>query len=81
MRARIVRLDAHYEVAFPCPTFSPIASFFQIIEPIYDAFSSELVVPSADIVVPVALDAEDRKDALREHAIDLAYHATFVPWG
>ena len=35
----------------------------------------------ADIVVPVALDAEDRKDTLRECAIDLAYCATFVPWG
>ena len=35
----------------------------------------------ADIAVPVALDAEDRKDALREYAIGLAYSATFVPWG
>ena len=35
----------------------------------------------ADIVVPVALDTEDRKDALREYAIGLAYCATFVPWG
>ncbi|MCY4301295.1 MAG: hypothetical protein OXC68_06110 [Aestuariivita sp.] len=35
----------------------------------------------ADIVVPIALDAEDRKDVLREYARDLAYHATFVPWG
>lgn len=35
----------------------------------------------ADIVLPVASDADDRRDALREYAIDLAYHATFVPWG
>ncbi len=35
----------------------------------------------ADIVVPVALDAEDRRDAIREYAIDLADRATFVPWG
>ena len=35
----------------------------------------------ADIVMPVALDAEDRRDALRECARDLAYCATFVPWG
>lgn len=35
----------------------------------------------ADIIVPVALDAEDRRDALIEYARDLAYHATFRPWG
>ena len=35
----------------------------------------------ADIVMPVALDAEDRKDALIECAMDLAYHAKFLPWG
>ncbi|MCY4191924.1 MAG: hypothetical protein OXD42_11520 [Rhodospirillaceae bacterium] len=35
----------------------------------------------ADIVVPVTLDAEDRRDTIREYAIDLAYRATFVPWG
>lgn len=35
----------------------------------------------ADIIVPVALDAEDRRDDLREYAIGLAYRATFVPWG
>ena len=35
----------------------------------------------ADILVPVALDAKDRKDALREYAIGLAYSATFSPWG
>ena len=35
----------------------------------------------ADIVLPVALDAEDRRDALREYAMGLAYRATFQPWG
>lgn len=45
MKARIVRFDAHYEVAFTRPAFSRIASFAQIIEPIYDAFSSELAIP------------------------------------
>ncbi len=46
MKARIVRFDAHYEVAFSRPAFSRIASFAQIIEPIYDAFGSELIIPS-----------------------------------
>lgn len=35
----------------------------------------------ADIVLPVAVDAEDRRDALREYAMGLAYRATFRPWG
>lgn len=35
----------------------------------------------ADIIIPVALDAEDTRDALIEFARDLAYHATFQPWG
>lgn len=35
----------------------------------------------ADIIIPVALDAEDRRDTIIEHARDLAYHATFLPWG
>ena len=35
----------------------------------------------ADIVFPVALDAEDRRDLLIEFARDLAYCATFRPWG
>ena len=34
-----------------------------------------------DIVLPVALDAEDRRDALREYAMGLAYRAMFQPWG
>ena len=35
----------------------------------------------ADIVLPVPLDAEDRKNALREYAMGLAYRAAFQPWG
>ena len=35
----------------------------------------------ADIVVPVALDAEDRRDALTEYAKELADRAVFQPWG
>ncbi len=45
MKARTARFDAHYEVAFHRPAFSRIASFSQIIEPIYDAFSSEVPIP------------------------------------
>ena len=35
----------------------------------------------ADIIIPVALDAEDTRDTLIEFARDLAYHARFRPWG
>ena len=35
----------------------------------------------ADITVPVALDAEDRRDELLEFARDLAYRANFQSWG
>ena len=35
----------------------------------------------ADIVIPVALDAEERRDEVIEYATGLAYHATFLPWG
>lgn len=35
----------------------------------------------ADIVMPVPLDADDRKDAIREYARDLAYLAHFEPRG
>ena len=35
----------------------------------------------ADIIVPVALDADDRQNELREIAIDLAYRANFQSWG
>ncbi len=51
MKARIVRSDVHYEVAFSRPAFSRMASFSEIIEPIYDAFSSETAVPSDAISV------------------------------
>lgn len=51
MKARTVRLDAHYEVAFHRPAFSRIASFAQIIEPIHDAFNVEVTIPSDAIVL------------------------------
>lgn len=35
----------------------------------------------ADIIIPVALDAEERRDEVREYARDLAYHSEFLPWG
>lgn len=35
----------------------------------------------ADIIIPVPLDAEERRDAVIEYARDLAYHAEFRPWG
>ena len=35
----------------------------------------------ADITVPVALDADDRRNELREIARDLAYRANFQSWG
>ena len=35
----------------------------------------------ADIVIPVALDAEGRRDDVIEYATGLAYHSTFLPWG
>ena len=35
----------------------------------------------ADIVMPVAPDAEDRRDALTDYAKDLADRAVFRPWG
>lgn len=46
MKAKIARFDVHYEVNFSRPAFSRIDSFSQIIEPIYDAFSSEISIPS-----------------------------------
>ena len=46
MKARIARFNAHYEVVFSRPAFSRITSFSQIIEPIYDAFSQEIQIPS-----------------------------------
>ena len=35
----------------------------------------------ADILIPVPFDAEERRDAVVEYARDLAYQATFLPWG
>ena len=46
MKACIARLDAFYEVVFSRPAFSRISSFVQIIEPIHDALSQELIIPS-----------------------------------
>lgn len=51
MKASIARLDAFYEVEFRRPAFSRIASFVQIIEPLYDAFSREGRIPSDAIRV------------------------------
>ncbi len=51
MKAKITRLDAHYEVRFGRPAFSRITTFSQIIEPIYDVFSKELLIPSDGIKV------------------------------
>ena len=46
MKATIARFDASYEVDFARPAFSHVGSFAQIIEPIYDALSSEFHIPS-----------------------------------
>ena len=46
MKASIIRLDAFYEVDYSRPAFSRVASFLQIMEPIYDAFSEEVQIPS-----------------------------------
>ena len=35
----------------------------------------------ADIVMPVELDAKEREEELIEYARDLAYRASFQPWG
>ena len=51
MKARIVRLDALYEVTFSRPAFSRISSFVQIIEPIHDSLSEELFIPPDSIRV------------------------------
>ncbi len=51
MKARIARLDAFYEVVFSRPAFSRISSFVQIIEPIHDALSQELIIPPEAIRV------------------------------
>lgn len=51
MKASIARLDAFYEVEFRRPAFSRVASFVQIIEPLYDTFSREVRIPSDAIRV------------------------------
>ena len=51
MKASIARLDAFYEVEFGRPVFSRVASFVQIIEPLYDTFSREFRIPSDAIKV------------------------------
>ncbi len=35
----------------------------------------------ADIIIPVSLDAEERRDNVIDYARDLAYQANFLPWG
>ena len=35
----------------------------------------------ADIIIPVPLDAEERRDNVIAYARDLAYQAKFLPWG
>lgn len=52
MKASIYRIDAFYEVEFRRPVFSRIASFVDIIEPLYDSFSKEVdIIPSDAIRV------------------------------
>ncbi len=46
MKAERIRLDAHYEVLFSHPAFGQMGSFAQIIEPIYNAISPEVSIPS-----------------------------------
>ena len=87
MKASIARFDAHYEVAFTRPAFSRIGSFAQILEPIYDALSEELAIPSdaikietgdsvASAVVTVTLFSgncvfEVRLDGYKAHFLNL----------
>ncbi|MCY4462783.1 MAG: hypothetical protein OXC26_20655 [Albidovulum sp.] len=40
MDARVDRFDFHSDVVFTRPAFSRVASFVQIIEPLYDAFDA-----------------------------------------
>lgn len=87
MKARIARFDVHYEVNFSRPAFSRIASFSQIIEPIYDAFCSEMSIPSDAIKLEIgnSIDTagvtltlfsglsvfEAKLDGYKAHIIDL----------
>ncbi len=87
MKATIVRFDAYYDVAFARPAFSRLGSFAQIIEPIHDALSGEVLIPSdaislengntiASSVVTVTLFSgngvfEARLDGYKTHFLDL----------
>lgn len=87
MKATIVRFDAYYDVSFGRPAFSRLGSFAQIIEPIHDALSGEVLIPSnaislengntiATAVVTVTLFSgngilEARLDGYKTHFLDL----------
>ena len=87
MKARILRLDASYEVTFSRPVFSRLASFAQIIEPIHDALSREITIPpdavtvengnsiataSVSVTLPFGNSVlEARLDGYRAHFVDL----------
>ncbi len=51
MKARIARFDVFYEVTFSRPGLSRANSFVQVIEPIYDALSQQIHIPSDAIRV------------------------------
>lgn len=59
MKANMRRSDAYYEIVFNRPSFASIGSFAQIIEPIHDALSEELVVPSDAIKVETGNSIEN----------------------
>ena len=67
MNAQLHRCDLRYEVAFQRPAFDHLASFAQIIGPIYDALSPELDIP------PEALKVETG------NSIDTALVALTLP--
>ncbi len=48
MDARVGRSDFHCEVVFARPAFSRVASFTQVIEPVYDAFTGAGIPIPAD---------------------------------
>ena len=51
MKATVKRFDVIYEVEYSRPAFNRISTFTQILEPIYDALSGELHIPSDAIRV------------------------------
>ena len=51
MKANVKRFDVNYEVEYSRPAFNQISTFTQILEPIYDALSGELHIPSDAIRV------------------------------